>query len=93
MAKWPDYWPEPAKAPTPAEKAAFRAEAAAKKRLAIEREVERLLPICRERGVQAALAEGQYGQELLRRLADACLVAGLKKDAQYLTYLSQIDPS
>jgi hypothetical protein len=53
----------------------------------LEREAARLLEVCVERGLDAALPEVADDPPLRRALADACFRRGLKEEGQYLTYL------
>jgi hypothetical protein len=54
----------------------------------VEREAQRLLAVCTEKGVEAVLAEACARLEVLAALADACFRAGLTPAGQYLDYLA-----
>jgi hypothetical protein len=53
----------------------------------IDRETERLLAVCAEKGVEAVLPEVARCRELLVSLAEACHRSGLTRAGQYLDYL------
>src|SRR4051794_41082214 len=54
---------------------------------AVQSSIERLLAVCKEKGVEAVLPEVCTCRELLLALADACHQLGLTSAGQYLHYL------
>jgi hypothetical protein len=53
----------------------------------VEQETRRLLAVCAAQGVAAVAAEAVTCPELLRSLAEACYLSGLREAGQYLHYL------